>query len=141
MPSHIAVIVNASAGADDKHGLAKTLTETFRSAGIDGRVVLVRSGAEVGEAALRAVQERPQAIVAGGGDGTINAVAATLIGAAIPLGILPPGTLNHFAKDLHIPLDLAAAARNVIAGYVDKVDIGDVNDHIFLGLLGIEWVI
>ena len=132
MPSRIAVIVNLLAGADDKQRLAKTLTDTFGSAGIDGRVVLVRSGGEVREAALRAVKESPQAIVAAGGDGTVNAVAATLVGTDISLGILPLGTLNHFAKDLHIPLDLGAAVRNVIAGHVIRVDVGEVNDRIFL---------
>ena len=132
MPSRIAVIVNIVAGLDDKQGLAKMLTDTFGSAGIDGRVVIVRSGGQVREAALRAVKERPQAIVAAGGDGTINAVAATLIGTDISLGILPLGTLNHFAKDLHIPLEVGAAVRNVIAGHVTRVDVGEVNDRIFL---------
>jgi diacylglycerol kinase family enzyme len=42
------------------------------------------------------------------------------------------GTLNHFAKDLHIPLDLEAAAQTIIAGHTMRVDMGEVNGHLFL---------
>jgi YegS/Rv2252/BmrU family lipid kinase len=132
MLSRIAIIINASAGVDDKQSLVKTLEETFRSAGIDARVVLARSDTELCDALIRAVQTSPQAIVAGGGDGTINAVATMLVGTDIALGVLPLGTLNHFAKDLNIPLDFGAAVRNVIAGRTVRVDVGEVNDRYFL---------
>jgi diacylglycerol kinase family enzyme len=48
------------------------------------------------------------------------------------LGVLPLGTLNHFAKDLKIPLDLEGAARTIIANHAVKVDVGEVNGQIFL---------
>ena len=51
-------------------------------------------------------------IVAGGGDGTINAVAARLLDRDATLGVLPLGTLNHFARDLGIPFDLEEAPRD-----------------------------
>ena len=132
MFSRVTVIVNASAGADDKQGLAQSIEDTLRKAGMEGRVVLARSGANVREAALRAVQTHPDAIVAGGGDGTINAVATTLVGTDIALGVLPLGTLNHFAKDMQIPLGLEQALRNVIAGHMVTVDVGEVNGRYFL---------
>lgn len=71
-------------------------------------------------------------VVAGGGDGTINTVAAALAGTGKPLGVLPLGTLNHFAKDLGLPLDLASAAAVIAARYTAAVDVGRVNDSIFL---------
>ena len=132
MLSRIDIIINESAGAHDKQDLVKTLEGTFRSAGIDARVVLARSGENVREAVLHAMQTSPKVIVAGGGDGTINAVATTLVDTDIALGVLPLGTLNHFAKDLHIPLDLEGAVRNVIAGHTVRVDVGEVNDRYFL---------
>jgi diacylglycerol kinase family enzyme len=46
--------------------------------------------------------------------------------------VLPLGTLNHFAKDLNIPLDLEGAARNLITGEAVKVDVGEVNERIFI---------
>jgi len=132
MLCRIIVIINASAGADDKQGLLKKLEETFRAAGVDARIVQTQSGANLRNEVLRAVQDRPQVIVAGGGDGTINAVATALIGTDIALGVLPLGTLNHFAKDLKIPLDLDEAMRSIIAGHTINVDVGKVNDRYFL---------
>ena len=71
-------------------------------------------------------------MVAAGGDGTISAVASTLLNTEAALGVLPIGTLNHFAKDLQIPLDLDAAARVVAAGNVVRIDAGEVNGHAFI---------
>jgi diacylglycerol kinase family enzyme len=79
-----------------------------------------------------AVESDADVVVAGGGDGTINTVAAALAGTDKPLGVLPLGTLNHFAKDLGIPLDLAGAAAVIAARHTASVDVGRVNDSIFI---------
>jgi diacylglycerol kinase family enzyme len=68
----------------------------------------------------------------GGGDGTINTGAQAVLERGIPLGVLPLGTLNHFAKDLGIPLELEEAARVVLEGVICKVDAGEVNGRLFL---------
>jgi diacylglycerol kinase family enzyme len=130
MPSRIVVIINASAGAGCQAAWTDNLTEKFRSSGLDVNILLAQNGAELIEMAQRAVAEKPQAIVAGGGDGTLNAVAAALVGTDIAFGVLPLGTLNHFAKDLHIPLDLEMATQNIIAGHITQVDVGEVNERI-----------
>ncbi|MEO8802604.1 MAG: diacylglycerol kinase family protein [Rudaea sp.] len=132
MPRRLIAIINVTAGADSKQATVERLSEIFRSEDIEARVVLAHSGAEVATIARAAVRERPHIVVAGGGDGTINAVASVVIGTNIELGVLPLGTLNHFAKALHLPLDVEEAARNVIAGNAIAVDVGEVNGHIFL---------
>lgn len=76
--------------------------------------------------------QRPSIVVAGGGDGTISSVAAGLLDGPAALGVLPLGTLNHFAKDLAIPLDLAQAVRVIAKGDAQHVDVGEVNGRIFL---------
>jgi diacylglycerol kinase family enzyme len=73
----------------------------------------------------------PRVLVAGG-DGSIGSAAAALGGTATELAILPSGTLNHLAKDLGLPLDLAAAARIAIEGPAAAIDAAAVNDHVFL---------
>ncbi|MCA1619077.1 MAG: hypothetical protein LC795_07150 [Acidobacteria bacterium] len=80
----------------------------------------------------RALSEGARAVVAGGGDGTVGSVAGALAGTDLPLGVLPLGTLNHFAKDLGIPLGLEEAARNVCEGRVVSVDVGEVNGQVFV---------
>jgi diacylglycerol kinase family enzyme len=132
MPIPIAVIINASAGAGYTPDWVNNLTEIFRAGGLDVHITLARDGAEINAAAKRAVGENPVTIIAGGGDGTINAVASALIGTDIALGVLPLGTLNHFAKDLHIPLKLEEAVRTIITRHHTRVDVGEVNGHFFL---------
>jgi diacylglycerol kinase family enzyme len=76
--------------------------------------------------------------VAGGGDGTINAVVDVLLDyPKIKLGVLPLGTFNNFARTLGIPLDIDEALKVLLAGYVTHVDVGQVNGHAFVNNSGI----
>jgi diacylglycerol kinase family enzyme len=83
-------------------------------------------------AASRAIEKGAEAVIAAGGDGTVSAVAGTVAGSSAVLGVIPLGTLNHFARDLHLPLDPRAAARVLLRGKVGKVDVGEVNGHRFI---------
>src|SRR6266511_603650 len=130
--SHVTVILNASAGVSEKEAVRERLAEMFGSSVLDAQICVARSGREIGELACHAARQVGGIVVAGGGDGTINAVASALVGTDTPLGILPLGTLNHFAKDLKIPLDLESAARTIIARRMIRVDVGEVNGRIFL---------
>lgn len=132
MALHPAVIINASSGADDKEQARAALEEVFRAQGVEAEVWLARSGEEILGLARRAVREDYEPVIAGGGDGTINAVASLLVGTDRALGVLPLGTLNHFAKDLSIPLDLEDAVRVCLAGHAASIDVGQVNGRIFL---------
>jgi diacylglycerol kinase family enzyme len=71
-------------------------------------------------------------IVAAGGDGTVSAVAGVAVRTGATLGVLPLGTLNHFARDAGIPLDLTEAASIIHHGTIRTVDVGELNDRIFL---------
>lgn len=134
MPSiqSVKVIINARSGFSDKEEVRGQLIEIFEAAGIMADISLAKTGAEIVELAREAARGDWTAIVAGGGDGTINAVASAVIGTEKILGVLPLGTLNHFAKDLKIPLDLEDAARILITGHTSGVDVGEVNGRTFL---------
>lgn len=127
----IAVVVNAGSRSGDLPGLAERITAAFAAHQAAPSMVIVRGG-DVRDAANRALQQGASAVVAGGGDGTVSTVASVLAGTPVPLGILPLGTLNHFAKDLHIPQDLDAAVQTIAAGHAIKVDVGDVNGRCFI---------
>ena len=129
---HIALVLNASSGRGASDKVADRLREIFAAAGKDARITLARGGANLNAAMRREVAEGCETLVAGGGDGTINTGATAVLERGIPLGVLPLGTLNHFAMDLGIPLDLDEAAKVVIKGVICKVDVGEVNGRIFL---------
>jgi diacylglycerol kinase family enzyme len=128
----VAVVLNESSGTGDCAPRAKRMEEILAQAGREGRVTVAHSGEELRTAMESAVQGGCELLVAGGGDGTINTAASVLMGHDIPLGVLPLGTLNHFAKDLAIPLELDDAAKVALEGAVCRVDVGEVNGRIFL---------
>ncbi|MFL6228358.1 MAG: diacylglycerol/lipid kinase family protein [Pyrinomonadaceae bacterium] len=124
------VILNATAGTGECERAGDRLEEIFAENGFTAHVTLAQSGAEIVETARRAASDAAtNVVVAGGGDGTINAVASRLVGTEKILGVLPFGTLNHFAKDLHVPLDIEAAAGVIVAGRTARVDVGEVESQ------------
>lgn len=129
---HIAIVLNGTSGQGTAPKAAERLKEIFAEAGREARITLATGGSETNAAMRRAVEAGCESLVVGGGDGTINSGASAVVGREIPLGVLPLGTLNHFAKDLGIPLELDEAAKVVLEGAVCKVDVGEVNGRIFL---------
>ena len=131
-PAQAVVILNGSAGGGCNAEFASNLAAKFQDLGLNVHVTLAANGDELVQTAERAVSEGCKTVVAGGGDGTLNAVASALVGTDVAFGILPLGTLNHFAKDLHIPLALDDAVRTVALGHTVQVDAGEINGRLFL---------
>ena len=128
--ARIALVLNAGSGAGDPQA-ADRIVRAFAVHGVEPSLAVV-SGGEVGHAARRALEEGASIVVAGGGDGTLSTVASVLAETGVPMGILPLGTLNHFAKDLGIPLDLDKAVEVIVAGHSAAVDLGEVNGRYFI---------
>jgi YegS/Rv2252/BmrU family lipid kinase len=125
-------VINSTAGAPMDGAAAKRLHEIIESRKLNWQICLARDGSEISALARRAAQSEANVVVAGGGDGTLSEVASHLAGTEKLFGVLPLGTLNHFAKDLDIPLELSAAVDNVAAGNTVAVDVGEVNGRVFL---------
>lgn len=83
-----------------------------------------------------AVKQNPKAIVACGGDGTINEVAQALIGQNIPLGILPLGSGNGLASNLAIPKEIEKALDLIINAPTHVIDVGRIQNHYFFSNAG-----
>lgn len=128
----IAVILNASAGSGCNDESAQSFIEKFAAHGMEAQVTLAKSGEELIGAAKQAVKDGVPMVAAGGGDGTQNAVASQLVGTSVAFGVLPMGTLNHFAKDLGIPLGIDEAVATIAAGHRTQVDTAEVNGRSFL---------
>ncbi len=127
-------VINRKAGSALGYSMEQLASEAeavFRKAGHEISIDIVEP--ENVEAALDdAVAAAPDILVAGGGDGTIRGAASRLLGSGIALGILPLGTVNRLARDLHIPLDPHAASHAIASGGVREIDVAEVNGEIFL---------
>jgi diacylglycerol kinase family enzyme len=121
----------ASAHSSVESSPERQVADALVAAGLDAEIRCV-AGDQLDDEAKAAAAAGFDAVIAGGGDGTISTVAAALLGGHVPLGVLPLGTLNHFAKDLGIPLDLAAAAQVIADNTPRPVDLARVNDQIFI---------
>lgn len=137
MDSPVDVIINADAGGTgdqrSRRDLARLIDSSFHGA----EVSFPDEGSKISGLAKQAVDRGSKTIIAGGGDGTMSAVASVLAGTDATLGVLPLGTLNHFAKDLGIPLNLEDAVHGLAAGRVRYVDVGEVNGRVFINNSGL----
>lgn len=110
--------------------MAGTIAEIIGSRHHNPEVKLV-PGAEI-EEALAAARDSHDAVLAGGGDGTISTAAAIFAGGKTALGVLPLGTMNLFARALAIPLVLEDAVTALVTGEKRQIDVGEVNGEIFV---------
>jgi diacylglycerol kinase family enzyme len=124
-------LLNRRAGTHDD-AVAGRVSDAFRSAGGGEPEIRIIEGAVVRTAASEACVRGSTIVVAGGGDGTVSSVASALVESDAALGILPLGTLNHFAKDAGVPLELNDAVRAIAGGRTVRVDVGDVNGRPFI---------
>ena len=132
MSPPIEVIINAASGSVEREETKRWLTDLFEANGVEANIHLAKNGAEILEFAREAAQGKPEIIVAGGGDGTINAIASEVIKTGKTLGILPLGTLNNFSKDLRIPQYLDQAVGIIAENHTKQIDVGEVNGRIFV---------
>ncbi|MDE2298247.1 MAG: sphingosine kinase [Burkholderiales bacterium] len=132
MTGPTAFIINGRAGPAFDAGWLHEQRPAIEAIAAGGPITVVEDGGQLRAAVEQALALKCVAVVAGGGDGTLNAVASRLVGGPVAFGVLPLGTLNHFAKDLGIPLDPTAALQTIAAGHRLAVDVGEVNGHHFL---------
>lgn len=128
----IHILLNASSGLRQKDKAPDALRSVFAAAGRQCEIHAIKHGIDICGLVQTLVGAGARIIVAGGGDGTLNAVASVLAGTDVAMGVLAAGTLNHFARDLDIPFDLEDAARVILAGRTIQVDMGEVNGRRFL---------
>jgi diacylglycerol kinase family enzyme len=128
----VAIILNPGSGSAKGDETASRLIELFAARGREATILAADPRRTVADQARRAVEEGCRVAVAAGGDGTVSAVAGAVAGTTIPLAVLPVGTLNHFAKDLGLPLELEEAVRIAAEGAVRQVDVAEVNGRVFV---------
>lgn len=131
-PIRATAILNLGSGPQRQRQVAETLSAIFAARGADLRVGYARRINDVYSFARDAVAEGRPIVLAGGGDGTISAIASVLAGSNTAMGVLPIGTFNLFSRYLGIPQDLESAVALCFDGIVRSVPLAEVNGRVFL---------
>lgn len=131
----IFVVFNMGAGRPARRRALSMTVEALRELDRPFEILVVSRGRDLPATAERAVALAARAggiVVAAGGDGTLNGVAHAVLPASLPFGVLPMGTFNYFARANGIPLDTTEALGVVLGGRERPVQVGLVNDRVFL---------
>lgn len=129
------IVMNMGSGKGDAQEKADAIQAVMNEAGRRYEITQVRGGDRLAQAARQAVrkaQKEQGIVVACGGDGTLNAVAQSAWNSGRPFGILPQGTFNYFGRTYGIPADAAEATKILLRAQCRPVQVGMLNDRIFL---------
>jgi lipid kinase, YegS/Rv2252/BmrU family len=133
----IALLVNPTSGKGRGARLAQPVAERLRSLGASVDVVIGRDADEALDKIRDRVAAGVDAVVALGGDGLVNIALQVVAGTAVPLGVVPAGTGNDFARALGLSLtDPLAAVDHTALGEARQVDLGRAAGRWFGGVLG-----
>jgi len=134
MPSKTALLLinpNARRGQEN----LSLVRDLMGEAGI--RFVEPANGAGDISDKIRSAAKVVDMVIVGGGDGTLNRAALGLLATGVPLGVLPLGTANDFARTIGLPLDLRAAIDVIARGKTTRIDLGIANDIPFFNVASI----
>ncbi|TSK09229.1 MAG: diacylglycerol kinase [Geobacter sp.] len=127
--------MNARSGGRDADSREGAIRQILVPAGRAFHIWRASRSLELAGAAREAVRRariEGGIVVAAGGDGTINTVAQEVLGSGCPFGVLPQGTFNYFGRSHGIPVDTVQAAEVLVRGKLRRVQVGLVNEKIFL---------
>ena len=127
-------VINAASGHNDPDATRRVIEETLHANGRAGELLYAERGeiAKIARRGAKLARERSTAVVAVGGDGTVNAVAQAAYVENCPLGVVPQGTFNYFARTHGIPADVAAATKALLHSAPVPVQVAMINQHLFL---------
>ena len=134
-PASGASMMAAHQGTPEEH--KDSIEAALRAAGLEPETWYTTPEEHGYALAQKAAQEGADLVIAAGGDGTLHAVASGLIGTESTLGIIATGTMNNVARSLDIPEDIEGACEIIARGETCPIDVGKINDRVFLEVAGI----
>jgi diacylglycerol kinase family enzyme len=128
------IVMNMGSGASEKDEVRRIIEAELQAAGRAHQFIPIRPGeiVQACQEAARLAAEQGGVIVASGGDGTINCAAQAALAHDCPLGLIPQGTFNLFARQLGLPLEPAEATRRLLQAQPEAVQVGWINQRAFL---------
>jgi len=131
------IIANPTSGSFSHHHHYQDTLTFLQKHGWQVELWLTSGPGDAKALALRAVEQGISVVIASGGDGTINEVIQGLAGSATALGVLPNGTVNVWAREMGIPMEITRAREVLLHGQTRRIDLGRVNERYFLLMVGI----
>lgn len=129
------IVLNVGSGHGDANDAQATIASILGEAGRAFEILLVDGAHQLPQRAQEAVdaaRRNDGIVVAAGGDGTLNTVAQAVLPTGLPFAVLPQGTFNYFGRTHGIPTDTAAATRALLNAMPQPVQVGLVNERVFL---------
>ena len=134
---NILIIANRRSGTGSAADLETLTANIFQRANAEYKLAYTREPGHATDLAREGIRDGYNAVVAAGGDGTVNEVARALIGSEIPLGIIPRGSGNGLVRHLGIPLDADRALECVLKAPSMPIDTFTLNDKLSVNVSGI----
>lgn len=131
------LIINPISGTASKDGLGDMVASTLAPAGYEVTAAFTRGPDDATRLARNACADGFDAVIAAGGDGTVNETAAALRSTGVTLGILPCGSGNGLARHLNIPVDIHEALRIILDGHRIYADCASANGQPFFCTFGV----
>ena len=127
-------VINAASGSNDSDATRRVIEQTLHADGRSAELLYAAPGelANVARKGAALARARCTAVVAVGGDGTINTVAQAAYAENCPMGVVPQGTFNYFARTHGIPADVLGAVQALLKSAPVPVQVGLINDQLFL---------
>lgn len=132
-PLPFVILHNPDSGAVESQGCLDILERVLGEAGHPYELLPIgRDGIAIAaQEAIVRVRRHQGALIVAGGDGTISGAVQQALPAGVPLGVIPVGTFNYFARTHGIPLDVEAATRALLDAIAVPVQVGQVNERFF----------
>ncbi len=134
----IKLIANPVSGGDARPRIQAALA-ALRQQGADVDLFLTRARGDAGKAAEQALAQGFDRIAVAGGDGTLSEVVNGIAPADLPIAFLPLGTVNVFALEAGIPMQLDAACALAVQGESRRITLGKINNKLFLLMASAGW--
>ena len=137
MKIKIAFIINPIAGGKNKFHFSQTIEKDLDLSKFEYQIIQTERVNHAFDLTKIAIQEGAQIVVAVGGDGTINEIAAALVGTQTKLAIIPFGSGNGLARALKIPMNTSKALSIINQTNSDLIDVAKLNDNFFFNMSGL----
>jgi YegS/Rv2252/BmrU family lipid kinase len=136
MTKRASLLFNSRAGQGDPLEELVTIRRILETK-FDLDIYPINKEVEPADLAFTAMSKGSEAIIIAGGDGTISSVVEALVATGIPVGLIPKGTVNAFAKALNIPTKIELACETILSGKTHLVDTATCNGKPMVVLTGI----